>query len=141
MAKLLPDHYFCMEKLLLKLIIYLLLTFGALFYEEYIFSKRGLYQPIFLLNMRTHTTKTKSNEYLPVAEDQLWACQAAGPLADLVSKSKALGDREKSLDGEDVRPLLHLLVKNTTLSLPQDAIHSAWYTHIHNQRAEHIRLI
>lgn len=89
--------------------------------------------------VRTHATLAKSNEYLPVAEDQLWACQAAGPLADLVSKSKALGDREESLDGENVRPLLHLLLKNTTLSLPQDAIHSAWYTHTHiqSQRAEH----
>ena len=61
-----------------------------------------------------------------MAEDQLWTGQPAGPLADLVSKSEALSHGQDGLDDEHVRPFLHLFVEDATLSLPQDAIHSAW---------------
>lgn len=61
-----------------------------------------------------------------MAEDQLWTGQSTGPLADLVSKSKALSDRQNGLDDEHVCPFLHLLMEDATLSLPQDTIYSAW---------------
>ncbi|TNN75615.1 hypothetical protein EYF80_014165 [Liparis tanakae] len=61
-----------------------------------------------------------------MAEDQLWTGQAAGPLAELVCKSKALSHRQNGLDDEHVGPFLQLFIEDATLSLPQYTIHSAW---------------
>lgn len=68
-----------------------------------------------------------------MAENQLWACQSAGPLTDLISKSKTFSNRENSLYSEHVCPFLHLFMENTTLSLPQHTIYSAWYRERHTQ--------
>ena len=51
--------------------------------------------------------------YLPVAEYQLWAGQATGPLPDLIGKAEALSHGQHGLDDEHVCPLFHLLLQQT----------------------------
>lgn len=73
------------------------------------------------------------SNHLPVAEDQLWTGQPAGPLADLVSKSEALSHRHYCLYNEDVRPFLHLFMEDATLSLAQYTIYSTWHRKRHSK--------
>lgn len=62
-----------------------------------------------------------------MTEDQLWTCQSTSPLANLISKSKALSYRQHSLYYKHIGAFLHLFIEDATFSLSQYTIHSAWY--------------
>lgn len=64
----------------------------------------------------------QSLTHLPVAEHELGTSQAAGALANLVGEAKALGHGQHGIDDEDLRSLLHLFAKNTTLTLGQHGV-------------------
>lgn len=65
---------------------------------------------------------TGGGRYLPVAEHQLRAGQAAGPLPDLVGEAEALRDGQHGPDDEHVRPLLHLFLQHPAFPLGQHGV-------------------
>ena len=61
--------------------------------------------------------------HLPVREPELRRCQSTSPLPDVLSKPKALHDRQHGRHKEHGRTLYHVIIQDTTTTLSQHSVH------------------